>query len=260
MRLSQEILSKILQTFDDYLCNDKAKLYLYGSRVDDQKKGGDIDLLLVFPQENESHLFLSYKNELLAKLKLHPRIGDQKIDLVITNQQSLLEDPFLKSITPTKILLKEWPNNGNLIEFSKEIRGEYGASIPGIGLCSLLAFLIGTFIFRNSHLLDRVFEFSDRSSIMMFLAVATEALLAYHLYRISTVKVKISSSALEFSQLDETTTVKLDEVKSVKKRGAVIILVTNYGEKKLPHFGMFGEFGLAREFEALGLLNKETVR
>ena len=53
-----------------------AEVYLFGSRVDDTKMGGDIDLLV-----------LSRKIDLMAKLdvlaRLHQSIGEQKIDLVI---------------------------------------------------------------------------------------------------------------------------------------------------------------------------------
>ncbi len=54
----------------------QAEVYLFGSRVDDSKMGGDIDLLV-----------LSHKIDLMAKLdvlaRLHQSIGEQKIDLVI---------------------------------------------------------------------------------------------------------------------------------------------------------------------------------
>jgi len=54
----------------------QAEVYLFGSRVDDTKMGGDIDLLV-----------LSHKIDLMAKLdvlaRLHQSIGEQKIDLVI---------------------------------------------------------------------------------------------------------------------------------------------------------------------------------
>lgn len=53
-----------------------ATIYLFGSRVDDSAKGGDIDLLV-----------LSKKIDLMAKLgilaQLHQKLGVRKIDLAI---------------------------------------------------------------------------------------------------------------------------------------------------------------------------------
>ena len=63
-----------------------AQIYLFGSRVDDDAKGGDIDLLVI-----------SEKFTLLDKLavlaKLHQALGDQKIDLVVARD---LSKPFTR--------------------------------------------------------------------------------------------------------------------------------------------------------------------
>jgi len=71
MRLQDSERQAIIRTADP----DSA-VYLFGSRVDDSAKGGDIDLLV-----------LSKKINLMAKLdilaRLHQQLGDQKIDLVI---------------------------------------------------------------------------------------------------------------------------------------------------------------------------------
>jgi len=53
-----------------------ALVYLFGSRVDDSAKGGDIDLLV-----------LSKKIDIMAKLdimaRLHQQLGERKVDLAI---------------------------------------------------------------------------------------------------------------------------------------------------------------------------------
>ncbi|MBK8382093.1 MAG: nucleotidyltransferase domain-containing protein [Ignavibacteria bacterium] len=58
--------------------DSKAKVYLFGSRVDDTKKGGDIDLLII-----------SGKLEFGDKYKIYSKIThtleDQKIDIIINN-------------------------------------------------------------------------------------------------------------------------------------------------------------------------------
>jgi len=77
MRLSlsrqQSIANVAKQVF-----GDKVKVWLFGSRLDDSKRGGDIDLLISLEKQ------LSAEDELtqLAKFKhqLYRAIGEQKID------------------------------------------------------------------------------------------------------------------------------------------------------------------------------------
>ena len=56
------------------------KIYLFGSRVDDSKRGGDIDLYLI-PNIKESLQIKKIK----FLLKLNMILGEQKIDIVISN-------------------------------------------------------------------------------------------------------------------------------------------------------------------------------
>ena len=75
-----------------------AATYLFGSRTNDQLKGGDIDLLVL----SESLTF-SDRISLLSELKL--AIGDQKIDLLIRKPADAASDPFVAEILKTAILL-----------------------------------------------------------------------------------------------------------------------------------------------------------
>lgn len=72
-----------------------AAIYLFGSRVDDTAKGGDIDLLV-----------LSQKIDLMAKLsilaQLHQKLGARKIDLAIYPDSS---SPFSRMAMQTGVLL-----------------------------------------------------------------------------------------------------------------------------------------------------------
>jgi predicted nucleotidyltransferase len=77
MRLSINERNSIKEALSDV--DKDAKVYLFGSRVDDHKKGGDIDLL-VFSKKME----LSEK--IKFKIKLGDKLGEQKIDIVIPNQ------------------------------------------------------------------------------------------------------------------------------------------------------------------------------
>ena len=62
-----------------------SRLYLFGSRTDDKKRGGDIDLYL--ETEDKSDLFRR-KITFLSKVKRD--LGDQKIDLIFNEDESRL--------------------------------------------------------------------------------------------------------------------------------------------------------------------------
>ena len=93
MRLTPIQTDGIFKAFSHFLTQTKANLFLYGSRVDDKKKGGDIDLLLVVYDEGSKTRLLSEKHLILSKIKSN--IGDQKIDLKIALPGELETDPFL---------------------------------------------------------------------------------------------------------------------------------------------------------------------
>ncbi|MCM8624903.1 nucleotidyltransferase domain-containing protein [Accumulibacter sp.] len=74
MRLATTEQSAIREAI--HAVDGEAAIYLFGSRVDDAARGGDIDLLV-----------LSSKIDLLARLgilaRLHQQLGERKIDLVV---------------------------------------------------------------------------------------------------------------------------------------------------------------------------------
>ena len=85
MRLQEhEIKSihKVVSAFDK-----NAKIYLFGSRVDDKKRGGDIDLLLI------SNI-LSFRDKRRIRVGLHEKLGEQKIDIVIVKKGQ--DSPFVR--------------------------------------------------------------------------------------------------------------------------------------------------------------------
>jgi len=79
-----------------YSLSDSAKLYLFGSRVDDTKKGGDIDLLIIDDT-------LSKKDLRLLRVDFFKHFGEQKLDLVLDNGE--LKTPFVRHIFQRAILL-----------------------------------------------------------------------------------------------------------------------------------------------------------
>lgn len=95
MRLENFEIIQIKKSIEQFVKNSYI-LYLFGSRVDDNKKGGDIDLLLVLDNNNDKILLSNEKYKILAEIKFN--IGEQKIDLVIAKEDELFTDPFLREI------------------------------------------------------------------------------------------------------------------------------------------------------------------
>jgi uncharacterized protein len=54
----------------------EAQVYLFGSRVDDTKKGGDIDILVLADRP------LAFQEKFAVKLAFYQQFGEQKIDIV----------------------------------------------------------------------------------------------------------------------------------------------------------------------------------
>ena len=74
MRITETERNAIVRTLAT--ADADAPVYLFGSRADDNARGGDIDLLVLSPK-----IDLLRKLDVLAEL--HRLLGDQKIDLAI---------------------------------------------------------------------------------------------------------------------------------------------------------------------------------
>jgi len=83
MRLSKYYIDSIKTTFESIF--NEGTIYLFGSRVDDTKKGGDIDLFIEV--EDKSDLF-EKKIKFLSKLKR--KIENQKIDVIFNEDRTRL--------------------------------------------------------------------------------------------------------------------------------------------------------------------------
>jgi len=62
----------------------KAEVYLYGSRVDDTARGGDVDLLVVSDK-------LGFRDVLRLRAGILDRIGWQQLDLSVRRHDQLAE-------------------------------------------------------------------------------------------------------------------------------------------------------------------------
>ncbi len=79
MRLSASQIEAIKQETEHYF-GARAEVWLFGSRVDDTAKGGDVDLY-VRAATGDADQLAAARFVFLARLKR--RIGDRRIDLVL---------------------------------------------------------------------------------------------------------------------------------------------------------------------------------
>lgn len=92
MRLVQDEINSIKKAFIEAF--EDGKIYLFGSRVDDAKRGGDIDLYLC-PSQKFDDERIRRRNFLI---KLDEYIGEQKIDAVMAKDKNrLIEQEALKT-------------------------------------------------------------------------------------------------------------------------------------------------------------------
>lgn len=91
MRLSKREIEAILQVAEEIYGTD-VKVYLFGSRVDDSRRGGDIDLLV---------RTTSAKKGILDRVRMASRIksliGDQKIDIIGDYEDNQVVQEVLKN-------------------------------------------------------------------------------------------------------------------------------------------------------------------
>jgi predicted nucleotidyltransferase len=111
MRLSDNVQKSIREAIYAIMIDIPYSLWLFGSRVDDSKRGGDIDLLIVV--ETEAQLAAAQKLEIRLLVLLKEKIGEQKIDLVFATRNRLDADPFIAGILPSRVFLDERNNTSN---------------------------------------------------------------------------------------------------------------------------------------------------
>lgn len=100
MRLTDLEKKSIIEIFNAFSAAS-SKIYLFGSRLDDFKKGGDIDLLIVFVN---SELKSNFKYlDFIVQLK--KKIGERKIDVTLANEAELTSSVFLKSVMDSAVEL-----------------------------------------------------------------------------------------------------------------------------------------------------------
>jgi predicted nucleotidyltransferase len=93
MRLKKAEIELIKETV--HQLDPDAGIRLFGSRIDKNSRGGDIDLLIISKK-------LDLKEKLIIRYKLKEKIGDQKIDIVITPEPA---DAFTRYIMNHSLVL-----------------------------------------------------------------------------------------------------------------------------------------------------------
>ncbi|MCH8476037.1 MAG: nucleotidyltransferase domain-containing protein [Opitutales bacterium] len=82
MRLSKDEIQTLKKCIVKHAAD--ARVYLFGSRLDDSRAGGDIDLLVLTQ-------YADLKTKLLIRTEFFKQMEDQKIDLILS------EDPPQKA-------------------------------------------------------------------------------------------------------------------------------------------------------------------
>ena len=85
MRLSLLEIEAIIKLKNKYFSNND-RIYLFGSRVDDDKKGGDIDLFIDLADKDLE--YYDKKQKFIAELQEY--LGEQKIDIIISQDNNRL--------------------------------------------------------------------------------------------------------------------------------------------------------------------------
>ncbi|SFZ97917.1 hypothetical protein MNB_SV-5-767 [hydrothermal vent metagenome] len=94
MRLTQREIKLLKNKL--FTLSEEAKLYLFGSRVDDSKRGGDIDLLVVSKE-------LTKRDLRKLRLSFFKVFGEQKLDIVLDD--GTFKNPFNRLIAQKAVEL-----------------------------------------------------------------------------------------------------------------------------------------------------------
>jgi hypothetical protein len=81
MRLTQKQIQYLKSTVACHF-GESAGIWLFGSRIDDQRKGGDYDFYIETPKADPDEI-IADKLKTLADLHASPEFEGEKIDLII---------------------------------------------------------------------------------------------------------------------------------------------------------------------------------
>ncbi len=108
MRLTEAEVSAIVNSIEEFIePGFSGTLKLFGSRTDDTKFGGDIDLALIVNSDEWADKFKKTDFKIVAAIKMKNEISDQKIDFKILNRADAQKSFFVEALKDA-ILLKNW--------------------------------------------------------------------------------------------------------------------------------------------------------
>lgn len=99
MRLSKQQISTIKKLAHEHFGQD-VTVFLFGSRTDEHKKGGDIDLFIKCKDINNE----SYLKKIKFQSDLEYSLGEQKIDVLLFSRLNH-QSKFFQSIEKSAIAL-----------------------------------------------------------------------------------------------------------------------------------------------------------
>jgi predicted nucleotidyltransferase len=102
MRLTAFQIQTICESAEKNFGKD-AQVWLFGSRVDDEAKGGDIDLYIESQTQEPTDL-ITAKLQFLRDL--HKKLGEQKIDVVLRRTDNTVDLPVYRIAKQTGVLLQ----------------------------------------------------------------------------------------------------------------------------------------------------------
>ena len=85
MRLTDTQIKTIKSTVEE-LFGSQAQVRLFGSRLDDRIRGGDIDLIVTLPEPCTNRM----EKELRLAARLQLRLGDQPFDILVVDPDVVL--------------------------------------------------------------------------------------------------------------------------------------------------------------------------
>ena len=92
MRVTSQQIETLKLLTSQYFGED-AGLWLFGSRVDDNKKGGDYDFLIETPL-NDADEIVARKIKLIVQLQSSYPFEDEKIDIIVKRRFSSFDMPI----------------------------------------------------------------------------------------------------------------------------------------------------------------------
>ncbi len=104
MRLSERERSAISDAATETLPSG-TRVSLFGSRADDTRKGGDIDLLVEMQQSIPAAEWIAQRSRFVAHI--WQRLGERRIDVVWAKQSEIDERPIVQQARKAAIPLAE---------------------------------------------------------------------------------------------------------------------------------------------------------